>query len=821
MMAEKYELEHLHSMRKLAPECMVLLKSNGDFPLRQPCDIALYGGGARHTVKGGSGSGDVNSRFFTTIEEGLQNEGFSIPTREWLDSYDRRFRKEQKKFVKQIKRRAKENKTNLFVELIGSVMPEPEYEIPINGKGDTAIYVLSRYCGEGGDRSAVKGDVYLSDTEVRDILTCQRRYKKFLLVLNVGGVVDLSPVISVDNILLLSQLGVATSGAFADVLLGKAYPSGKLTATWSKMEDYQSIGDFGNPDDTLYKEGIYVGYRYFDTVSVTPLFPFGYGLGYTDFEVTADGIFVEKNIVTIRADVKNTGRFPGREVVQVYVSQPQGKLDKPYQVLAGYIKTKELLPGESQKAAIHFKLEDIASYDEERASYILESGDYIIRIGNSSRNTDVCGVLELKEEVIIRKLSNIMEKPSFADWKPVCVRSDAEKLPDVQRIRLTEDNYGNLIFPKPASVDGDALSCVKKLSDEELCYLCMGAHQKEDKTASVIGDAALKVAGAAGETYSRVKGVPGIIMADGPAGLRLDLTYAEDENGVQRVTQELPDGLELFLPLPFRVLMRYKAKADRKKGVKYQACTAILTGTAIAQSWNLDLAERCGDIVGNEMERFHIHLWLAPAFNIQRNPLCGRNFEYYSEDPLISGQMGAAVTKGVQKHQGRGTCVKHFCCNNQEENRTHSNSQVNERALREIYLKPFEICISESDPVSVMTSNNLVNGIHTAESLDLLKEVLRKEWGYQGFVMTDWTIADLANKDAVYPMTQPALSVKAGNDLFMPGSHKDYLDLLNALSGREASCCLTREEVEFCAANVVHGAWRLAGKSELGQDKKL
>lgn len=349
----------------------------------------------------------------------------------------------------------------------------------------------------------------------------------------------------------------------------------------------------------------------------------------------------------------------------------------------------------------------------------------------------------------------------------------------------------------------------------------MGAHQNDDKTASVIGDAALKVAGAAGETYSQVKGIPGIIMADGPAGLRLDLTYAEDETGIHRVTQELPDGLELFLPLPLRVLMKHKAKVDVKKGVKYQACTAILTGTAIAQSWNLDLAEQCGDIVGNEMERFRIHLWLAPAFNIQRNPLCGRNFEYYSEDPLISGQMAASVTKGVQKHPGRGTCIKHFCCNNQEENRTHSNSQVSERTLREVYLKPFEICISESDPVSVMTSNNLVNGIHTAESSDLLKEILRKEWGYQGFVMTDWTIADLANKDAVYPMTQPALSVKAGNDLFMPGSHKDYLDLLNALSGREASCCLTREEVEFCAANVVHGAWRLAGKSELGQDKKL
>lgn len=811
-MAEKYEVEHLHSLRKLAPECMVLLKNNGDFPLKSPCNIALYGSGVRHTVKGGSGSGEVNSRSFTTIEQALRNAGFSITTGEWLDSYDKRLRKEQKKFVKQIKRRVKENKSNLFVELIGSVMPEPEYEFPISGTGDTAVYVLSRYCGEGGDRSAVKGDMYLSDTEVRDILACQKKYKKFLLVLNVGGVVDLSPVMSVDNILLLSQLGIATSEAFTDVLLGKAYPSGKLTATWSRMEEYQTIGDFGNPDDTLYKEGIYVGYRYFDTMSVTPLFPFGYGMGYTDFEVAADGISVEKNVVTIRAEVKNTGQFPGREVVQAYVSQPWGRLDKPYQILAGYIKTKELLPGESQKAAIRFKLEDIASYDEERASYILESGEYIIRLGNSSRNTDACGILELKQEVIIRKLTNVMGKPSFTDWKPAHIRPAGEKLSDVKRIRLSEDNYGNLIFSKPASADSDALACVKKLPDEELCYLCMGAHQKEDKTASIIGDAALKVAGAAGETYSRVKGVPGIIMADGPAGLRLDLTYAEDENGIHRVTQELPEGVQLFLPLPLRVLMKHKARADVKKGVKYQACTAILTGTAIAQSWNPELAERCGDIVGNEMERFHIHLWLAPAFNIQRNPLCGRNFEYYSEDPLISGQMAAAVTKGVQKHPGRGTCIKHFCCNNQEENRTHSNSQVSERTLREVYLKPFEICISESDPVSVMTSNNLVNGIHTAESSDLLKKVLRKEWGYQGFVMTDWTIADLANKDAVYPMTQPALSVKAGNDLFMPGSHKDYLDLLNALSGREASCRLTREEVEFCAANVVHGAWRLAGE---------
>lgn len=325
-MAEKYEIEHLNSMRKLAPECMVLLKSNGVFPLKKPCEIALYGGGARHTIKGGSGSGDVNSRFFTTIEQGLKNAGFSITTGEWLDSYDKRFRKEQKNFVKQIKRRVKENKSNLFVELIGSVMPEPEYEFPINGAGDTAVYILSRYSGEGGDRSAVKGDMYLSDTEVRDILACQKKYKKFLLVLNVGGVVDLSPVMGVDNILLLSQLGAATSEAFTDVLLGKAYPSGKLTATWGKMEDYQTIGDFGNPDDTLYKEGIYVGYRYFDTMSVAPLFPFGYGMGYTDFEMTENGISVEKNVVTIRAEVKNTGRFPGREVVQVYVSQPQESL---------------------------------------------------------------------------------------------------------------------------------------------------------------------------------------------------------------------------------------------------------------------------------------------------------------------------------------------------------------------------------------------------------------------------------------------------------------------------------------------------------------
>lgn len=330
MQLYRYEKEHIQTLRKSLAECTVLLKSNGDFPLDKACKIAAYGSGVRNTIKGGTGSGEVNSRFSTSIEKGLEDAGFILTTKKWMDSYEQVRIKAKKDFRKVIKARAKANHTQPVIEGMGAVMPEPEYELPLDGDGDVAVYVLSRISGEGNDRRVENGDVLLTKTEQRDILTLNRNYKKFMLVLNVGGVVDLSSVQEVDNILLLSQLGVETGAVLADLLLGKAYPSGKLTTTWSAWEDYCSIGEFGEQNDTRYQEGIYVGYRYFDSIGKRALFPFGYGLGYTTFSVSGETVEAAGEKITVTAKVRNTGLNAGKEVVQIYVSAPEGKLDKYY-----------------------------------------------------------------------------------------------------------------------------------------------------------------------------------------------------------------------------------------------------------------------------------------------------------------------------------------------------------------------------------------------------------------------------------------------------------------------------------------------------------
>ena len=253
----EYEIKHIEQIRKQSPECMVLLKKNGQFPLKEAGKLALYGSGARNTIKGGTGSGDVNVRHFVTVEEGLEKAGFEITTKDWLDAYDACRKKAHQTFVAEMKAEVAKRGPAGILWAMGAVMPESEYEFLLNGEGDTAIYVLSRISGEGSDRKNVKGDFCLSDTEVRDILALQEKYEKFLLVLNVGGALDLSPVLEqVDNILLLSQLGISVGDALADMVLGKSYPSGKLTSTWSAYEDYCDDGDFAMPDDTHYNEGV-------------------------------------------------------------------------------------------------------------------------------------------------------------------------------------------------------------------------------------------------------------------------------------------------------------------------------------------------------------------------------------------------------------------------------------------------------------------------------------------------------------------------------------------------------------------------------------
>lgn len=686
-------------------------------------------------------------------------------------------------------------------------MPEPEYDLPLNVKGETAIYVLARISGEGNDREAREGDIFLTESERRTILELKRQYRRFMLVLNVGGPVDLSPVMEVENILILSQLGVQTGSALADLVLGKTYPSGKLTTTWTKWKDYPDFASFGEQDDTRYQEGIYVGYRYFDSVDKEVLFPFGYGVSYTNFEVRFKGLKLDKMTAEIGAEVVNIGDFCGKEVVQLYVSVPEGKLDQPYQTLASWKKTEELKPGEKQTVELSFLLTDLASYDEEQAAWILEQGEYTLRMGNSSRDTEVCGVISVPETLVIKSVKNCFGKPDFTNWKPERKRKDrvGKKIQsleaDIFSVDIVKVVYEHKDEPMPE---------MEGFSDEELISLNVGAFVAGGGVTGIIGNASMSVAGAAGET-AKVGEIPVIVMADGPAGLRLSQKCFRDENGIHSLGSTMPETMQNLLTEDERAYMNSMIpQPGEDSEIFEQYATAIPIGTAIAQSWNPLLAERCGDIVGSEMERFGIHLWLAPALNIHRSIRCGRNYEYFSEDPLISGVFAAALTKGVQSHPGCGVTIKHFAANNQETNRYNNNSIVSERALREIYLKGFEICVRLAQPKALMTSYNLLNGKHTSEHRELLEDVLRCEFEFDGIVMTDWvTSSDILSADAKYPAPEAYKVALAGNDLFMPGSQQEIDNLTAALKNGH----ITREELIKNATRICRMAVELAGAS--------
>lgn len=805
-----YEKEHIGLLRDSLAECTLFLRQNGAFPLEAPGRIAAYGNGVRHTVKGGTGSGEVNSRYSVNVEQGLKGAGFTITTGRWLDAFDQVEQDAQKAFVKEIKERAKKKHTMAILEGMGAVMPQPEYDLPLDGEGDTAIYVLSRISGEGNDREPIPGDIRLTDSEAKTILALDAKYEKFMLVLNVGGVVDLTPVKEVSNILVLSQLGVETGSVLADILLGRANPSGKLTTTWASWEDYCREGEFGDINDTRYKEGIYVGYRYFDTVGKKPLFPFGYGLSYTSFDIAVTGAAAEGDTIRIKAAVSNTGARAGREVVQVYVSAPAGRLDKPYQDLAAFAKTDLLEPGASQELTISFSLRDCASYDAQKESYVLEAGSYVVRVGDSSDHTQPAALVDLDGEAVVTKAGNCLGKTDFEDWKPSgSETAAAEELSDITRISVAAADIETVTVTYDQEREIDPR--VKDLTVEELAYLNVGAFNPKAGALSVIGNAATNVAGAAGETTGvlKEKGFPVLVMSDGPAGLRLAKEFYRDEKGAHGIGSSMvPESFLPFLPAPARFIMNLIGGSGKpKKGqkVEYQYATAIPIGTAIAQSFNLPLAESYGSIVGDEMERFGVHLWLAPALNIHRDIRCGRNFEYYSEDPLISGKTAAAITRGVQRHPGCGTTIKHYAANNQEKNRYCNNSIVSERAMREIYLKGFGICVRESQPHALMTSYNLLNGVHTSEHRGLIEDILRCEYGFKGIVMTDWIVDMAQDKQSLHRMPIAAEIAKTGGDLVMPGSKGDFDSIVKAAKSGE----LELKQLQINATRVVRKAEEL------------
>ena len=794
---EEYEKKHIEYLRQTASECTLFLNKNEEFPIEKPCSVLLIGSGARDTSKGGLGSGDVESRYFTTCEQGLENAGFTITTKKWLDEYPKLKEEKKSEYVDYIFGLVEKYDAKPWDMAEGIVFPEVEYNLEITEeelKADIAVYVIGRNSGEGMDRKIAKGQALLTDTEIKDILYLNEKFKKFILVLNVYGVIDINPVKEVSNILLLSQLGVVTGDILADIILGKTNPSGKLATTWSKIEDYKFIQEFGQLDDTKYIEGVYVGYRYFNSAGVKPLYPFGFGQSYTNFEITKVNVLNKKNdIILVKVNVKNIGKFKGKEVIQVYVSPSQENKDKPYQTLMAFKKTIELEPEEQCLNILSFKLSDVARYDEKNAYYILDKGKYIIRVGNSSENTKVFGYITLDEDIITEKLKNIDCNPDFEDYKPEIEYKD--DLRNIEEIKLSKDNF------KFRKVEYDYKfeihEKMKNLQENDLARACVANFRQNEE---IYVD---KVVGEAGETTSKVPGISEkwFTMVDGPAGLRIAKKYGIDENGSYRLCPNLLEDYmhDFYSEEDLKQVDTYENNKNRKGEIYYQFATALPSGTSLAQSFNEEFVEKCGDLIGEEMDKFNVHLWLAPGMNIHRNILNGRNFEYFSEDPLISGKMAAAMTRGVQQHKNRGTTIKHYACNNQEFNRKNSNSIVSERALREIYLKGFKITIEESSPIALMTSYNLINGIHSSQNKQLLIDVLRSEWGYTGLIMSDWISSYYTPiKISKHPAQNALDNIKGGNNLHMGGGENDYLLLINSFNEGK----LTRDDLLQCASKV-------------------
>ena len=595
---------------------------------------------------------------------------------------------------------------------------------------DVAFYILSRVAGEGADRYDKEGDYYLTETEKKQLSDICSLYKHVVVAVNTGGLADLSFMDEFSNIEALLQIvqpGMEGGNAFADIVSGAATPSGKLTDSWAyKYEDYPNSESFshnnGNVDTEYYKEGLYVGYRYFDSFDVPVRYGFGYGLSYTDFETKVTGVSCADEKVVIETETANVGNtYSGKEVVQIYVTCPAGKLEKEYRRLVAFGKTEILAPGEKESQKFGITLDRLTSYSEEKAGWVLEAGDYVFWAGNSLADSVPCGVLKLDGEVILTKTDNIC----------------------------------------PLKEDLDELKQVPEKMQEKYKKLYADAEEKN---------------------------LPGIVLADGPAGLRLLKHYVVQDGKI------LPTDFKNSVEGGFFCENDPKQPGD----VYNQYCTAIPVGTLLAQSWNEKLIEELGEMIGGEMEEFHITLWLAPGMNIHRNPLCGRNFEYYSEDPLLSGKMAAAMTKGVQKVPGCGTTIKHYACNNQEDNRMGSNSILSERTLREIYLKGFEIAIKESQPMSIMTSYNLINGVHAANCNDTCTKAARCEWGFKGMIMTDWTTTEHGSDCTA------SGCMRAGNDLVMPGAASDRENIKKELD----EGTLSLDDLKACISRTVDIIWQ-------------
>jgi len=823
------EILHAGISRSAAAQGMVLLKNEAEaLPLKgsedQPLKIAVFGIGQIMTVKGGTGSGEVNNRYNVNILDGLRAAGTLCVDETLAPLYE--------------KWAQDHPVSRSFFQKDTGPAPELPMEMldlsRLSRSNEAAIVVISRIAGEGADWEGKKEDYYLTDAELDMVEKVSAAFSRTVLLLNTSGVMDTSFITdAVDAVLYTSLPGQEGGNAVADVLTGAVNPSGRLSDSWPiAYADCPSAESFGIAErngnmqrhgfrrQTLveqarvrYTEGIMVGYRYYDSFDVPVAYPFGFGLSYTRFETRNASFTLDGDQVTVTAEVANIGDVTGRQVLQLYVAQPEGRVPKAKKVLAAFAKTADIAPGLSQLLTLSFSMKDVASFDEETACRVLEAGAYGLYLGSDVNTVDLIGAVTLDREVTVEVLRNLFaggsaEKPLPLVPKSLpAVETDHCIALDPASITARAVSYEPEHHTFPA-VDDATLDRVRKgeitleqlvgsLTDDELTELVTGVGmymkmppippeglKKQDEETPPgefdivslgFSSRPLFVRGSAGESATNtLRGLRPISLCDGPAGVRIDREVRDEE------TDEL---------------------------LYEQNCTAWPVGTLLASTWDMDLIEEVGCRVGDEMREYCVDLWLAPGMNIHRNPLCGRNFEYYSEDPLLTGKCAAAISRGVQS-RGVGVTIKHFAGNNQEDMRNCSEDIIAEQALREIYLRGFEIAVKEARPLSLMTSYNDINGVPAADNFDLCTQVLRREWGFDGFVMTDWGGG----------ISTPALSMGAGNDMIQPGGAGMLKMLRDHFSAGEpvvsrgtarVTRTLTRYDLQLCCYHILSVLLRL------------
>ena len=727
--------------RAAAAEGAVLLKNEGHmFPLKKEEMVSVFGRCQFETYRSGTGSGGaVNVPYAVNIYDGMRESGSFTLNEELADIY-RAWLKDHP-FDNGGGGWAAEpwhQKEMVITEEIAAAAAE---------KSEKAIFIIGRTAGEDKDYANEAGSYLLTPEELENLKVLTAHFEQVAVLLNVSNIIDMSwlknPVYKdhIRSVLYIWQGGMESGNAVADVLSGKVSPSGKLTDTIAcSLADYSAANDFGDTVRNFYTEDIYVGYRYFETIpgaAERVNYPFGFGLSYTDFDWKMTGASEENGVITVLTEVTNTGKTAGKEVIQLYYGAPQGKLGKPAKVLGAFKKTSLLQPGERQILTLKIPVDQMASYDDLgkvcRSAYVLEAGEYAIYIGTNVRDAaKIDFTYVVKEDTVTEQLSRKaapyhLQKRMLADGSyeelPQREYVEEEGLPRQDKYAIglpCPDTRGQkgidfLDFLDSKGVRFSDVADGKMTLDEFMDILTL-----DDCINLLGGQPNTGCANTFGMGNLPEYGVPNVMTADGPAGLRI---------------------------LP-------------KCGVN---TTAWPCATLLASTWDEELVEKVGKAGAEEVKENNISIWLTPACNIHRSPLCGRNFEYYSEDPYLAGKTGAAMVRGIQS-QHIGASVKHFAANNKETNRKDSDSRVSERALREIYLKQFEIIVKEAHPYTIMSSYNLINGIHASENKELLTGILRDEWGFDGLVTTDW-----------WTFGEHYRETKAGNDIKMAAGYPERI----------------------------------------------